>query len=69
MQDGAGLKHEMMGDTDPKIELSAGMDQEKPVEAASSIQEVYELPTDGKRSFDGKTDDITKRQSGHLRKD
>lgn len=72
MQDGAGLKHEMMGDTDPKIELSAGMDQEKPVEAASSIQEVFELPADGKRSFeseDGRSLSIARDVGDRVRKD
>jgi hypothetical protein len=48
MQHGGGLKHELAGDMDPKIELSACMEQEKPAEAAESRVEVYELPADEK---------------------
>ncbi|CAO2657587.1 Nn.00g037130.m01.CDS01 [Neocucurbitaria sp. VM-36] len=41
---GGGLKHELAGDTDPKIELYACNEQEKPAEVADTQIQVYELP-------------------------
>ncbi|KAJ4373945.1 hypothetical protein N0V83_002684 [Neocucurbitaria cava] len=41
---GGGLKHELAGDSDPKIELYASNEQEKPVEVADTQIQVYELP-------------------------
>jgi hypothetical protein len=49
LQDGSGLKHEMVGDSDPKVELSACIEQEKPVEAADTQFHVYELPANEKK--------------------
>lgn len=46
---GGGLKHELAGDTDPKVELCASKEQEKPVEIADTQVEVYELPAHEKR--------------------
>lgn len=43
MQDGSGLKHEMIGDMDPKVELSACDEHGKPVEVANTQREIYEL--------------------------
>lgn len=58
MADGDGLKHEMQGDYDPKAELYAGGDQQKPVEADASNMVIYEMPGDHlKRSeLDSQTD-------------
>jgi hypothetical protein len=51
MQVGTGQKHEMAGDVDHKIELSASTEQEKPAEMEDSQREVYELPaTESKRA-------------------
>ncbi|KAH7078898.1 aspartic peptidase domain-containing protein, partial [Paraphoma chrysanthemicola] len=47
--DGPGLKHEMLGDSNPKIELSACAEQEKPAEAADTQVHVYELPANEKK--------------------
>lgn len=41
---GGGLKHELVGDSDPKIELSARDEQERPLEMADTQVEIYELP-------------------------
>jgi hypothetical protein len=50
LQVGTGQKHEMAGDVDHKIELSASAEQEKPVEIEDSQRQVYELPaTESKR--------------------
>jgi hypothetical protein len=49
MQAGTGVKHELVGDSDPKVELSASTEQEKPVEAADTQIQVYELPADEKK--------------------
>lgn len=49
LQDGSGLKHEMMGDMDPKVELSACREQEKPAEVADTPLEIYELPATERR--------------------
>lgn len=46
---GGGLKHELVGDTDPKIELCASKEQEKPAEIADTQIEIYELPAHEKK--------------------
>ncbi|KAH8726973.1 aspartic peptidase domain-containing protein [Phaeosphaeriaceae sp. PMI808] len=49
VQDGLGMKHEMVGDSDPRIELSAGAEQQKPAEAADTGIMIYELPAEEKK--------------------
>ncbi|OAL06033.1 acid protease, partial [Phaeosphaeriaceae sp. SRC1lsM3a] len=44
MPHGDGLKHEMVGDSESRIELSAGKEQQKPAEVANNELEIYELP-------------------------
>lgn len=44
MAHGDGLKHEMVGDSDPRIELAAGKDDQKPAEVANNEMAIYELP-------------------------
>lgn len=46
---GGGLKHELVGDMSPKIELYASEEQEKPAEIADTQIEVYELPAHEKK--------------------
>ncbi|KAF2192237.1 acid protease [Zopfia rhizophila CBS 207.26] len=43
---GEGLRHEVGGDSHHKIELSAGGEQQKPVEADSGSLAVYEMPAE-----------------------
>ncbi|OAL56714.1 acid protease [Pyrenochaeta sp. DS3sAY3a] len=46
---GGGLKHELVGDMSPKVELYASEEQEKPAEIADTQIEVYELPANEKK--------------------
>ncbi|KAF1833795.1 acid protease [Decorospora gaudefroyi] len=47
---GLGLEHELVGDSDHSIELSASDEQEKPVEVAETEMKMYELPTYEKKN-------------------
>ncbi|KAH7405980.1 aspartic peptidase domain-containing protein [Phaeosphaeria sp. MPI-PUGE-AT-0046c] len=44
MPHGDGLKHEMVGDSESRVELAAGKEQQKPAEIANNEMQIYELP-------------------------
>jgi hypothetical protein len=44
---GEGLRHEVPGDMNPTVELSAGRDQMKPAEADGTALTIYEMPGEG----------------------
>lgn len=43
---GDGLRHEVLGDSEQKVELYAGGDHEKPVEADGAMVGIYEMPAE-----------------------
>lgn len=49
LRHGTGLKHELVGDGDPKAELAAPTGQKKLVEADDTPMQIYELPAHEKK--------------------